>query len=135
MLHESRDFAAVEDWHLELGDPVGEDALDVLLPQREPVVVAGREVADVQAGDGEARDLRGLSRREESVRDAALVEYFDGARGDSERTRAGEFLIGPALDDGDVHSRQRQFACEHEPRRSAARDHDRMIGHRNSWSE
>ena len=46
----------------------------------EPVVVAGREVADVQAGDGEARDLRGLSRREESIRDAALVEYFDGAR-------------------------------------------------------
>ena len=70
---------------------------------------------------------------EESVRDAALVEHFDGARGDSEGTRAGEFLIGPALDDGDVHSRQRQFAREHEPRRSAARDHDRMIGHCNSW--
>jgi hypothetical protein len=76
-----------------------------------------------------------LSRRKESIRDAALVEDFDGARGDSEGTRAGEFLIGPALNDGDVDARQRQFACEHEPRRSAARDHDRMTAHRNSWSE
>ena len=49
---------AVEDGHAELGDPAGQDALDVLLPQREPVVVAGREVADVQAGAGEPRDLR-----------------------------------------------------------------------------
>jgi hypothetical protein len=60
----------------------------VLLPQGETVVVAGREVTDVQAGAGEARDLRGLSRREEAVRDAALVEYLDGARGDAESTRA-----------------------------------------------
>ena len=132
VLHESGDLAAIEDRHLQLGDPAGEDALDVLLPQREPVVVAGREVADVQAGDGEAGDLRGLTRREEPVGDAALVEDFDGARGDAEGARAGELLIGPALDDGDVHSRQRQFACEHEPRRPAARDHDRMIVHRNS---
>jgi hypothetical protein len=108
----------------------GEDALDVLLPQRKPVVVAGREVADVQTGDGEARDLRGLSRREESVRDAALVEYFNGARGDSQGTRAGEFLIGPALDDGDVHACQRQFACQHQPCRTCAGDHNRMLGHR-----
>src|SRR5437762_12876784 len=61
VLDKAHDFAAVENWHLEFGDPAGEDALDVLLPQRESVVVARREVADVQAGDGEARDLRGLS--------------------------------------------------------------------------
>src|SRR6478735_4597620 len=41
VLHETLHFAAVENGHLELGDPAGEDALDVLLPQREPVVVAG----------------------------------------------------------------------------------------------
>ncbi len=77
----------------------------------------------------EARDLRGLSRREESVRDAALVEHFDGARGNSEGTRAGELLIMPALDDGDVHARQRQFACEHEPCRSTTGDQYGMFGH------
>src|SRR5688572_33065981 len=62
VLHESGDFVAVEDWHLELSDPAGKDALDVFLPQPQPVVVAGGEVTDVQARDSEARDLRGLSR-------------------------------------------------------------------------
>jgi hypothetical protein len=79
VLHESRDFASVEDRHAELGDPPGEDALDVFLPEREPVVVPGGKVADVEAGGGEAGDLRGLSRNEEPVRDAPLVQDFDGA--------------------------------------------------------
>jgi hypothetical protein len=91
VLHESGDFAAVEDRHPELCDPAGEDALDVVLPQREPVVVPGREVADVQASEGEAGDLRGLSRREEALRDAPLVEYYDGAGRDSEGTRPESF--------------------------------------------
>jgi hypothetical protein len=76
------------------------------------------------------RDLRGLSRQEEAIRDAALVEDFDGARGDAEGTAAREVLIGPPLEDGDVHARQRQLAREHESRRSGASDHDRMSGHR-----
>src|SRR5436309_1156912 len=103
MLHESRDLAAVEDRHLELGDPAGEDPLDVLLSQREPVVMARREVADVEAGDGEPGDLRDLSRRKESVHDTALIEDFERARHEPERTRARELLIGPTLDDDDVH--------------------------------
>ena len=50
------------------------------LPQREPVVVAGGEVADVQWDAGEALDLPGLSLREEPADDAALIEHLDGAR-------------------------------------------------------
>jgi len=38
----------------------GQDALDVVLPQPEPVGVPGGEVADVQRGPGECRDLRHL---------------------------------------------------------------------------
>ena len=52
----------------------------MVLPQPEPVRVAGREIADVQTHAGEARHLRDLSLSEESVGDAALIEDLDGAR-------------------------------------------------------
>jgi hypothetical protein len=67
------------DRHRQLADPVGQDVLDAVLPQPEPVVVPGGEVADVQLRPGEARDLRHLPLREEPVGDAALVENLDGA--------------------------------------------------------
>ena len=51
----------------------------MVLPQPEAVVVPGGEVADVQRGPGEARDLRLLSLREEPIGDPALVEDLDGA--------------------------------------------------------
>ena len=46
------------------------------------------------------------------------------------RARAGEVLAGAPLDDGDVDPRQRQLARQHQPRRTAAGDHHRMLGHR-----
>ena len=48
VLRESGDLDAVLDRHPQLADPAGQDALDVVLPQPEPVGVAGRKVADVQ---------------------------------------------------------------------------------------
>ena len=49
------------------------------LPQREPVVVARRKVADVERDHREARDLHDLPLREEAIRDATLIEHLDGA--------------------------------------------------------
>jgi hypothetical protein len=67
------------DRHPELIDPAGQDALDVLLPQPEPVVVPGRKVADVQCGPGEPRDLGHLPLGEEPVGDSTLIQDLDGA--------------------------------------------------------
>ena len=63
-----------------------------LLPQREPVVVARRKVADVERDHREARDLHGLPLREEALRDAPLIEHLDRARMQPARARAGELL-------------------------------------------
>jgi hypothetical protein len=41
--------------------------------------VAGGEDADVQADPGEPLNLGDLPRREESFRDATLIEHLDGA--------------------------------------------------------
>ena len=43
VLRETGDLDAVVDRHIQLGDPAGEDALDVLLPQPEPIADAGWE--------------------------------------------------------------------------------------------
>ena len=51
----------------------------MLLPEREPVVVPGRKVADVQAGCGEPRDLGYLPLRKEPIGDSALIENLEGA--------------------------------------------------------
>ena len=115
------------DRHLELADPVGQDALDVVLPQPEPVGVPGGEVADVEVDPGEPCDLRHLSLREEPIGDPALVEDLDGARVQAAGARAGEVLAGAPLDDGDVDARQRQLARQHQPRRTSAGDHHRML--------
>ena len=48
VLREAHHLAATKDRNPELTDPVGQDALEVALPERKPVVVAGGEVADVQ---------------------------------------------------------------------------------------
>ena len=48
VLREAHHLAAAKDRNAELTDPVGQDGLEVALPQREHVVVAGGEVADVQ---------------------------------------------------------------------------------------
>ena len=79
VLREAHHLAAAKDRNPELTDPVGQDGLELALPQREPVVVAGGEVADVQRDSGEAWICIDLPRREEPFRDATLIEHLDGA--------------------------------------------------------
>ena len=79
VLGEARHLTPAIDRHRQLVDPGGEDALDKVLRQREPVVVASRKVADVERDQREARDLHDLPLREEAIRDATLIEHFDGA--------------------------------------------------------
>ena len=79
VLGESRHLASAIDRHRQLADPVGQYALDVVLPQREPVGVPGGKVADVQTNLGEPRDLRHLPLRKEPISDSALIEDLDGA--------------------------------------------------------
>ena len=79
MLRETGDVDAVVDLHAQLADPAGQDPLDVVLPQPEPVGMPRRKVADVQTDAGEPRDLCHLSLRKEPVGDATLVEDLDGA--------------------------------------------------------
>ena len=67
--------------------------------------------------------------REEAIRDAALIEHLDGARMQTARARAVEVLAGAPLDDGDVDARQRQLGRQHQPRRTASRDHHCMLCH------
>ena len=55
VLREAHHLAATKDRNPELTDPAGQDGLEVALPERKHVVVAGGEVADVQADPGEAR--------------------------------------------------------------------------------
>ena len=133
VLREPRHFTSAIDRHLELADPAGQDALDVVLPQPEPVGVPGGKVADVQRIAGEPRDLRHLPLREEPIGDSALIEHLDGACVQAACARAGEVLALAPLDDGDVDPRQRQLARQHQPRRTASGDHHRMLGHRHTF--
>ena len=131
VLREARHLTSAIDRHLQLADPVGQDALDVVLPQPESVGVPGGEVADVQAGSpANPATCSHLSLRQEPVGDAALVEDLDGARVQAAGARAGEVLAGAPLDDGDVDARQRQLARQHQPCRTSSGDHHRMLGHR-----
>jgi hypothetical protein len=49
-----------------------------------------------------------------------------GACVQADRARADQFLGIAPLDDSDVDARQRQFACQHQPRRTAPDDHHRV---------
>ena len=129
VLREARHLASAIDRHRQLVDPAGQDALDVVLPQPEPVGVPGGKVADVQRDAGEPRDLGHLPLREEPIGDPALIEDLDGACVQTACARAGEVLAGAPLDDGDVDARQRQLARQHQPRRTSSGDHHRMLGH------
>jgi hypothetical protein len=79
VLRHAGHFTSAVDSHRQFGDPAGQDPLDVLLPQPEPVVVPAGKVADVQRGAGEPRDLGHLSLREEPIGDSTLIEDLDGA--------------------------------------------------------
>ena len=132
VLREPGHLAAGVNRHPQLVDPVGQDALDVVLPQPEPVVVADGEVADVQRDPGEARNLSHLPPREEAIGDSTLIEHLDRACVQTTGARADELLAGAPLDNGDVDPRLRQLARQHQPRRTARGDLHRMLGHRHA---
>ena len=129
VLRETRHFNAAIDRHLELVDPAGEDPLDVVLPQPETVGVAGGKAAEVEMDPGKPDGLRLLPLGEEPIGNAALIEDLEGARVQAARARAGEILAGAPLDNGDVDARQRQLARQHQPCRTSAGDHHRMLAH------
>ena len=85
VLREARHVPFAIERYGQLRDPSGHDALDVILPEREPVIVTRGKVADVETGHRVARDLKNLSFGEEAVHDPTLVEHFERARGDSAR--------------------------------------------------
>src|SRR5688572_6147032 len=101
----------------------------MLLPKREPVIMPGGKVADVQASYGEPRDLSHLPLRKESLGDAALIENLDGACGQTTCARTRKVLVRTPLDDRDVDSGQRQLCRQHQPGRTSSGDHYRMLGH------
>jgi hypothetical protein len=47
-------------------------------------------------------------------------------------TRANELPAGAPLDNGNIHARQRQLACQHQSSRTCSDDHHRMISHRHT---
>ena len=94
----------------------------MLLPQREPVGVAGGEVADVQLHAGEAGGLSDLALREEPIGDPALVQYLDRACVQTAGAGAEQLPVGTPLDDRDVDARERQLARQHHSRRAASGD-------------
>src|SRR5882724_6297565 len=50
VLRETRHLTSAIDRHRQFADPLGQYALDVVLPQSEPVIVSGGKVAAVQRG-------------------------------------------------------------------------------------
>src|SRR5262249_61133323 len=60
-LHKTGHLASAIDRNRQLVDPAGKDAFDVLLPQREQVIVPRGKVADIKREPGEARVVAHLS--------------------------------------------------------------------------
>src|SRR5262245_66678235 len=100
VLRKSHHLPSPIDRHRQLADPAGQYALDVLLPQPEPVVVPGGKVADIQRYRGKPRDLGNSSLRQESIGDSTLVEDLDGARVQTACTQAGDILVRRAIENG-----------------------------------
>ena len=129
VLREPSHLTFAVDGHGQLVDPAGQDALDVVLPQPEPVGMPRGEVADVERDPSETRDLGHLSLREEPIGDAALIEDLDGSCVQTAGARAGEVLAGAPLDDGGVDPCQRQLAGQHQPRGPSPNDQYGVLGH------
>ena len=54
--------------------------LGARLSEREKVVMASREVADVESGTGEGRAANHLPLRNEAISDSPLIEHLDRAQ-------------------------------------------------------
>jgi hypothetical protein len=122
VLREAGDLAPAMDRHRQLTDPAGQDALDMVLPQSERVRMTRGKATDVQLDRSEPHRLGHLSLGEKPFGDAALVQYFDRARMQAVRARAGQRLAVAPLDDADIHASQFQLGRQHQPRRPAAGD-------------
>src|SRR6185312_12169716 len=120
VLREAGDLAPTLDLHPELVDPAGQDLLEALLHEREPVGVPAGEVADVEAYPGEARDLSRVTLREEPLGDATLIEHLDRAGVQAARSGALQLLVGAPFDDDDVDVGERQLGRQHHPRRTCS---------------
>lgn len=110
--------------------PAGKYALDVVLPQPQPIGVPRREVADVELGRGETRDLGHLSFGEEPVSNAPLVENLNSAGMETARTRSHNGRADALFHDGNIDSGQCQLASEHKPCRTSSRNDYRVLSHR-----
>src|SRR6185312_10370641 len=107
-LREARHLAFAIEPHRQLVDPLGENALDVVLPQGEDVVVSRRKIADVQRNTKVDGGIR-AALREEPIGDSSLIEYLDRARMHTARARPQQLLLGAALDNRDIDIRERQL--------------------------
>lgn len=94
VLRETGRLAAAVELHRQLANPPGEDAIDMLLPEGESMIVPRGNVADVETGCGEPRDLSYLPFHKELIEDSALIENLQSACGQTARARAGKVLIG-----------------------------------------
>jgi hypothetical protein len=86
VLSKIRDADSTINRHRELGSPVRQYSLDLLLPDPEEVAVPTGQVADVKKDVRKRRDPMHLALRKEAFRDSTLVEQLDRAR--VEATRA-----------------------------------------------
>jgi hypothetical protein len=129
VLREARHVAPAVGGDGQLADPGRQDALDVVLPERQHVVVPAGKVAEVERDRREAGVLTHLSFREEAFGDPTLIQHLDRARVQTAGARPGQLLGGAPLDDRDVHARQRQLARQHQPRWTSSSDHHGMVRH------
>ena len=117
--------------HRQLADPAGHDPLDLALPQRHPIVVAGRESTVNRGGSRQTpRPASPGPRRGTDRRSPAGRAPRWSASGARRATQPGELLVDPPLDDDNVDPRQRQFARQRRPGWTASGDDHRMVGHR-----
>ena len=78
ILREARHLAAAIDRYRQLGQPIGENALDMILPEPQHVIVAGRQVRDLER-NVKVHGFVQLSLGQEAVGDSALVQDLASA--------------------------------------------------------
>src|SRR5262249_41157398 len=127
VLCEASDLNAAIDGHREFPDPPGEDPLDMVLLESEPVRMPGRKVADVEPGPRECGNLRLLPLSEEGFGNPPLIKDSDGARVQTACARASQVLARAPFNNGNVDTRQRQLRCQHQPRRARTDNHNVLV--------
>lgn len=116
----AKPVTAAIDRHRQLLDPAGQNALDMLLPQRQPVIVPGRKIADIQTRDRKSGNLGYLPFGKEPVDDPTLIEKLERARTQTAGPHTGKLLVGTPFDDRHVDPCQGQFACQHQACRTCS---------------